>query len=151
MGGSGCISRHVECFTSQTRIKSASPVGVLTTRGPGKSSQSAYLKSVILRRKKGGSYWCLLGGGGQDSAKHSRKPRTMQPPPPPRMMQPQMPVMPWLRIPAPYFDQCTLKGNLKDLPDSPMLKIPSFQCRVLGSIPGQGTKSPHATQHSQKN
>ena len=119
------------------------PVRVLTTRGPGKSSQSVYLKSVILSRKKGGSYWCRLGGGGQDSAKHPRKPRTM--PLPTRIMRLQMPVMPWLRILALYFDQCILKGNLQDLPDSPMLKIPSFQCRVLGSIPGQGTKIPHAT------
>ena len=31
-----------------------------------------------------------------------------------------------------------------------MVKIPTFQCRGLGFNPDQGTKTPHATQHSQK-
>ena len=90
-------------------------------------------------------YYCgqeslILGGGGQDSAKHPRKPRTM--PLPTRIMRLQMPVMPWLRILALYFDQCILKGNLQDLPDSPMLKIPSFQCSGRGGVnPGGAGRS----------
>ena len=37
-----------------------------------------------------------------------------------------------------------------DLPGSPVVKTPSFQCKGAGSIPGWGTKIPHATQHGQK-
>ena len=40
---------------------------------------------------------------------------------------------------------------LVDYPGSPVVKTPHFQCRFgMGSMPGQGTKIPHAMQHSQK-
>ena len=39
---------------------------------------------------------------------------------------------------------------LGDLPGGPVVKIPPFQCRGVGLIPGHGTKIPHAAQHDQK-
>ena len=36
------------------------------------------------------------------------------------------------------------------LPYGPAVKTPSFQCRDVGSIPGQGTKIPHATWGAKK-
>ena len=37
-----------------------------------------------------------------------------------------------------------------DFPGSPVAKIPRFYCRVgAGSIPGRGTKIPHAVWHGQ--
>ena len=81
-GGGAAFQGMWDVLVPRPGIKSVSPVGVLTTRGPGKSPQSAYLKSVILSRKKAGSDCCLLGGGGQDSAEHSRKPRVTAPPTP---------------------------------------------------------------------
>ena len=37
-----------------------------------------------------------------------------------------------------------------DFPGGPMVKTPCFHCRGRGSIPGRGTKIPHATWRSQK-
>ena len=37
-----------------------------------------------------------------------------------------------------------------NLPGSPMIKTLHFHCRGMGSIPGGGTKIPHAMKHGQK-
>ena len=42
------------------------------------------------------------------------------------------------------------KGTIQDFPGGPVVKTPHFQGRGMGSIPGQGTKIPHAMQHGQK-
>ena len=39
-----------------------------------------------------------------------------------------------------------LKMALEDFPGGPVVKTLFFQCRRWGSIPGQETKIPHATQ-----
>ena len=40
--------------------------------------------------------------------------------------------------------------DIWDFPCGPVVKTPGFQCRGMGSIPGQGTKIPHVEPHSQK-
>ena len=37
-----------------------------------------------------------------------------------------------------------------DFPGSPVVKTPCFDCRGMGSIPGQGTKILRAARHGQK-
>ena len=41
--------------------------------------------------------------------------------------------------------------KLRDFSCSPVVNASCFQCRGMGSIPGQGTKILHAVQHSQEN
>ena len=38
-----------------------------------------------------------------------------------------------------------LKGKGKDFPDGPVVKDPPANAGDMGSIPGQGTKIPHAS------
>ena len=45
---------------------------------------------------------------------------------------------------------CNLRSVSRDLPDCPVVKNPSFHYRRLNSIPGWGTKIPHAVWYSQK-
>ena len=40
--------------------------------------------------------------------------------------------------------------DIWDFPCGPVVKTPGFQCRGMGSIPGQGTKIPQAARHRQK-
>ena len=40
--------------------------------------------------------------------------------------------------------------DIWDFPGSPVVKTPGFQCRGMGSIPGQGTKIPQAVRRRQK-
>ena len=42
-------------------------------------------------------------------------------------------------------------GEAIDFPGSPVVKTVLFQCRVTGSIPGWGTKIPHAVSTAKKN
>ena len=42
------------------------------------------------------------------------------------------------------------KKLLQDFISSPVVRTLYFHCRAMGLIPGQGTKIPHATRHSQK-
>ena len=44
----------------------------------------------------------------------------------------------------------TFKNLQGDFPGSPVVKTPASTAGGTGSIPGQGTKIPHATWHSQK-
>ena len=46
--------------------------------------------------------------------------------------------------------QALKKCQAWDFPGGPVAKTLCFQCRGIGSIPGQGTKIPHAVLHSQK-
>ena len=43
-----------------------------------------------------------------------------------------------------------VQKGLWDFPGGPVVKTLRFQCRGMGSIPGQGTKIPHSVQCSQK-
>ena len=42
------------------------------------------------------------------------------------------------------------KDRRRDFPGGPVVKTPCFQCRGTGSIPGLGTKIPHAMLRGQK-
>ena len=42
------------------------------------------------------------------------------------------------------------KKPAENSPGGTVVKTPSFQCGGVGLIPGQGTRIPHVTQHSQK-
>ena len=44
----------------------------------------------------------------------------------------------------------SIKNQGQDFPGNPMVKTPSFCCRGEGSIPGKGTKIPHAEKGGQK-
>jgi len=43
-----------------------------------------------------------------------------------------------------------LKTLHREFPGCPAIRTQQFHCRAPGSIPGQGTKIPQATQHGQK-
>ena len=43
-----------------------------------------------------------------------------------------------------------VKIKCRDFPGSPVVKTPGPNAGGTGSIPGQGSKIPHATQHGQK-
>ena len=49
-----------------------------------------------------------------------------------------------------YRERFIISNLLKDFPGTPVVKTPCFQCRGVGSIPGQGTKIPHAMQYVAK-
>ena len=38
----------------------------------------------------------------------------------------------------------------RNFPGTPLIKTPCFHCRGMSSIPGPGTKIPHATRYGQK-
>ena len=42
------------------------------------------------------------------------------------------------------------KKRSPEFPGGPVVRTPCFDCGGMGSIPGQGTKIPHATWHGQK-
>ena len=48
-----------------------------------------------------------------------------------------------------YFEMNENEKN-RDFPGGPVVKTLHFHCRGKGSIPGWGTKIPHATPHGQK-
>ena len=65
-----------------------------------------------------------------------------------RTQTPHFPVSFAIRWQAGALDPSSLapiKSWLGDFPGSPVVKNPSYNTGDAGSIPGQGTKSPHAT------
>ena len=48
------------------------------------------------------------------------------------------------------FSKSPQKYVFMEFPDGPVVRTQHFHCCDIGSIPGEGTKIPQATQHNQK-